>query len=99
MEDIWSEAERSIILEKDNNSLLIAEVDKLKNELDKARVEFIDYKARKEERWTTFIMFEYGFDEIVQQFKKPGYPPEGAPSNFISLSATLDDMLEEAFGK
>lgn len=31
------------------------------------------------------IMFEYGFDRAVAQFKKASYPPEGSPSDFINL--------------
>lgn len=44
-------------------------------------------------------MFEYHFDGTMQQFKKVGYPFEGAPSNFINFSMALDDLPEEAFGK
>lgn len=50
MRDLRLETERFIISEKDKNSLLIAKVENLKNELKKVKMKLIDYKAGEKER-------------------------------------------------
>lgn len=107
-------------LEKDKNSRLTLEIEQLRSELKKTKVELTElnnYKAKEEERRAqekedflklkeffellgsrATIMFEYGFNGAVQQFKEASYSLEGASSNFLNLSKDLDSLPEENFG-
>lgn len=97
-------------MEKDQNSLLISN-------LDQVKVKLIDYQAGEEGRWTQekkvflefkeffnllcshyVIMFEDNFEGVIQWFKEAGYPPEGVSPDFLDLSKALDILPEEKFG-
>lgn len=45
----------------------------------------------------TGFLFDVGFIGAIRQFGRAGYPPEGAPTDFLDLDAILAEIPDSQF--